>query len=338
MSEENNRQPVISIIVPVYNVSKYLRECLDSVINQTFADWVGILIDDGSSDGSGSICDEYAARDHRFRVIHQENRGIVAVRNLGLQAATGDFIAWVDGDDMVHPQWLEAMHHISTTHDCDIAVVNYTGFREINELDFKPIDVKAPIKISQGDAINQLYHYKLSASVWNKLYNKRIIQDTAFCANIYAQRGEDWDFNLQLLLKVPHIYVSQTPLYCYRMREGSLTNAYDINFLIDDIMSQCDIYEHFMATSHDQRYIPLILNRLYSKLLNRKKEALIQGKLDEHAKQIFDETLRRTYADYKACKGIPATTKAAFSFFYRRPRLFHWLFQLRYGIINRIRH
>lgn len=334
MCEDNKRRPRISVIIPVYNVSKYIRECLDSVINQTFDDWEGILIDDGSSDGSGSICDEYAARDHRFRVIHQENQGLVAARNRGLPTAKGDYIAWVDSDDIVHPQWLEAMLHISSTHDCDIAVVNYTGFRDTNELDFKPIDVKAPVKISQGDAINQLYHYKLSASVWNKLYNKRIIQDTTF----HIAKGEDWDFNLQMLLKVPYIYVSQTPLYYYRIREGALTNGYDIDFLINDLITHCDIYEHFMATSHDQRYIPLILNRLYSKLLNRKKEALIQGKLDEHAKQIFDETLRRTYADYKACKGIPATTKAAFSFFYRRPRLFHWLFQLRYGIINRIRH
>lgn len=325
---------MISIIIPVYNVSEYLRECLDSVINQSFTDWEGILINDGSTDDSGSICDEFASRDKRFRVIHQSNQGIVAVRNLGLQEANGDYIAWVDSDDIVHPQWLETMYDISTLHDCDISVVSHVGFREIDEICLGLTDVKSAYKISQHDAIEQLYHYKLSATVWNKLYNRRIIKNTVF----HTQKGEDWDFNLQLLLKVPHVYATETPLYFYRIREGSLTNAYDINFLIEDLITECDIYEHFMETSHEEEYIPIILHRIYRNLMNFKKDAVLQGKLNEHAHQIFNETIRRTYNDYKKCQEISKVTKTAFNFFYRHPRLYHLALKLKYNIIKNIHH
>ena len=108
--------PFVSIIIPVYNVAPYLRECLDSVLAQTFADWEAICVDDGSSDGSGTILDEYAARDQRFRVLHQKNSGVSAARNVALQVALGKWITFLDGDDRFDTGRLAALFSIAHKH------------------------------------------------------------------------------------------------------------------------------------------------------------------------------------------------------------------------------
>ena len=103
--------PKISIIVPVYKVEKYLHRCLDSIVNQTFTDWECILIDDGSPDNSGIICDEYAQMDRRFKVIHQENKGVSAARNAGLDVAKGEWIGFVDSDDWIEKETYEVAYN-----------------------------------------------------------------------------------------------------------------------------------------------------------------------------------------------------------------------------------
>ena len=99
----------LAILIPVYNAEKYLRECLDSVLAQTFPDWEAICVDDGSTDGSGAILDEYAAKDGRFRVIHQKNAGVSAARNAALDVAKGEWVCFVDADDVIDRDWLRAM-------------------------------------------------------------------------------------------------------------------------------------------------------------------------------------------------------------------------------------
>ena len=122
MAEESQRltSPKVSIIVPVYKVEPYLRRCLDSIAAQTFTDWECMLIDDGSPDASGEICDEYASRDGRFRVIHQENKGVSAARNAGLTAAKGKYIGFVDSDDWIEPNMYEHLYTavLKTKSDC----------------------------------------------------------------------------------------------------------------------------------------------------------------------------------------------------------------------------
>ena len=99
------KDPQISVIVPVYQAEAYIRRCLDSIVNQTFQDWECILVDDGSKDNSGAICDEYAVKDSRFRVIHQTNRGVSVARQVGLDASKGEYIAFADPDDWVETKW-----------------------------------------------------------------------------------------------------------------------------------------------------------------------------------------------------------------------------------------
>ena len=114
--------PEISVIVPVYNVEKYLPRCLDSILAQTFRDFELILVDDGSTDASGAICEEYAARDSRIRVLHQENQGQAAARNRALDIAQGEYIGFVDSDDYIHPQMFEILMRNAWAHDADISV------------------------------------------------------------------------------------------------------------------------------------------------------------------------------------------------------------------------
>ena len=103
----------ISIIIPIYNIERYLHRCLDSVLNQTFEEWQAILVDDGSTDKSGEIAEEYAAKDNRFVVTHKENGGLSDARNVGISKATGEYIMFVDGDDFIHPQAMEIIYALA---------------------------------------------------------------------------------------------------------------------------------------------------------------------------------------------------------------------------------
>ena len=113
--------PKISIIIPVYKVEKYLRRCLDSVLNQTFTDWEAICVNDCSPDNSGAILNEYAARDKRIKVInHKENSGLSASRNTAIEHATGDYVMYLDSDDFIHPQTMEIAYYLAQRDDSDI--------------------------------------------------------------------------------------------------------------------------------------------------------------------------------------------------------------------------
>lgn len=116
---------MISVIVAVYQAENYLRRCLDSILNQTFKDWDCILVDDGSTDRSGVICDEHAVRDSRFRVIHQANRGVSITRQVGLDAAKGEYIIFADSDDWVEAEWLEKLHRKMIADNVDMVICDF---------------------------------------------------------------------------------------------------------------------------------------------------------------------------------------------------------------------
>ena len=129
------KTPLISIIIPVYNVEKYLSECLDSVIAQTYQNWEAICVNDGSPDNCGAILDQYASTDPRIKVIHQENRGVSDTRNVGLKQAIGEYITFLDSDDMLYPQFLEYMLNTIQKDNSDIVCCDkLKGKKHINTL------------------------------------------------------------------------------------------------------------------------------------------------------------------------------------------------------------
>lgn len=174
---------LLSVIVPVYKVEPYLRRCLDSIINQTYKNLEIILIDDGSPDNCGEICDEYALIDNRIKVIHKENGGVSSARNVGLESARGSFIAFVDSDDYLDYEMYETLIKIAKEEQSDIVEC---GYRWIKPEGIRDIDNTRNIDIYTNlEALETLYFGDqisggLSIVVWNKIYNSRLLQDIRF--------------------------------------------------------------------------------------------------------------------------------------------------------------
>ena len=177
-----NSKPLVSIIIPVYNVEKYLDKCLDSVVNQTYTNLEIILVDDGSPDRCPAICDEWKSRDSRIKVIHQPNGGLSRARNAGLKIATGEFIGFVDSDDWIEPDMYETLLSTMLETGADIVVCNFYC-EEVNSDAFiqKP---KSPVieRYTAEEALKLLISEKtfIHPVVWNKLFRKHLLTNLLF--------------------------------------------------------------------------------------------------------------------------------------------------------------
>lgn len=212
----------ISIIIPVYNAEKYLRKCLESVLSQTFVFFECLLVDDGSTDGSGKICDEYASSDLRFKVFHKTNGGVSSARNVGIRNATGAWITFVDADDFVKVDYLANLHsHTSSTIDM---VISYAEIHRNNG----SIDRENyPSKLITRENFDEMFidnDIQWHTSPWSKLYRREIIEknNLSFCVGMHI--SEDALFNFKFMALSRSIYISKDTDYCYfKERSESLT-------------------------------------------------------------------------------------------------------------------
>ncbi len=214
---------LVSIIVPIYNVEKYLRNCLDSLITQTYRNVEIILVDDGSKDSSGDICDEYALKDSRIIVIHKENGGLSSARNAGLDIATGDFFMFVDSDDHVESQFCEKPLQLALKNNVDIVAFGYFKIR----LDGRKVEFKTdnPRIISPSEGVKILLT-KTDTIVdysWNKIYRRSLFDEIRFPQ---GKVFEDQATTYLLFHKANAIYVSDDVLYDYYFRETSITAGF----------------------------------------------------------------------------------------------------------------
>lgn len=212
--------PKFSIIIPVYNVAPYLRECLDSVLAQTFTDWEAICVDDGSTDGSGAILDEYAVRDGRFRVIHQVNAGVSAARNAALDVANGEYICFLDGDDVLRANWLRRIHEtVVANPGVDWIRTGYLIWREGDAIK-STTSPNIGAKEDGDEASRTLWR---EVSYWGMPFlnvcRREAIGQTRFNPNIACR--EDALFCLEAAHTVRSIAVTDIAEYNYRQREGS---------------------------------------------------------------------------------------------------------------------
>lgn len=236
----------ISIIVPVYNVEKYLRECLDSISQLKAFSWEAILVDDGSTDTSGQICDEYAKQDSRFRVIHQKNAGVSAARNAGLDAAKGEWIWFVDSDDSINPDF--EISNPEVFDDADYVLFDMRKFRdgeELNTLEHQKGTVKCT-DLSKNDFLCKYqcnHHQRLFyKKTWVMIDHH---QRLAFCLG--TRVGEDLEFQYKYLTRCQRPARLDAVLYNYRLREGSATqddsyrrkNLEDLPLVIDRLLKWC---------------------------------------------------------------------------------------------------
>ena len=216
---------LISIAVPVYNVESYLKSCIDSLLAQTYRNIEILLIDDGSTDQSGNICDSYAQKDGRIRVFHTENQGVSSARNRGIEEAAGRYLIFVDSDDAIHSQLLECYMQYA---DSDSVLL--CGMTESEEelCQMKPDNLNQQIRKYDREHFSMIYAENLINSPVNKLYQLDILKKYQIHFPADKNMGEDLLFNLDYLRHAPEQYrLMDVPFYYYRQeREGSLTTGY----------------------------------------------------------------------------------------------------------------
>lgn len=218
---------MISVIIPVYNVEAFLPACLESVIRQSYAGLEIILVDDGSTDSCPAICDAYAARDARIRVIHQQNRGLSAARNAGIEAASGEYISFVDSDDFILPGMLEHLLEQARRHDADYVQCGYVRCREEDTIAqiILPDEVESVqvFEDAYGKMKSCIRGEELYISAWGKLFSRGLFRNIRFPeGKVY----EDVSFTLQAIHSARKIIVSFRTGYVYRSHSGSITNTH----------------------------------------------------------------------------------------------------------------
>lgn len=236
MIKTTEKNPFISIIVPVYNVEKYLNQCVDSVLNQTFKNFELILVDDGSKDGSPNICDKYLKKDSRVIVIHQKNGGQVKARKAGLEIAKGEYLFFVDSDDWLEFDALEVACKSAVDNDADI--VTFDGYFCYSN--GRKLPVKQSVKSGVFDKqamINEIYpqmiysgrffYFGIYAAMWNKIFRKSLLYPNMINVNPLLKIGEDGVTTFSSFLDAKRICVlNDAHLYDYRDNNFSITRSY----------------------------------------------------------------------------------------------------------------
>lgn len=221
---------MISVIIPIYNAQKYLSKCLDSVVNQSYSELEIILVDDGSTDESGKICDEYAMNDKRIKVIHKKNAGLVAARKTGLMASTSKYIAYVDADDWIEPNMMERMYSIMVQEDVDIVMCGryedtenlcrsvFHGFREGRYDKEELIRLIYPNMICNGG----FFEWGILPNLWDKLYKRECLEEFQMNVDDRLTMGEDAACVYPTILNANSIYIMHECLYHYRQSSLSM--------------------------------------------------------------------------------------------------------------------
>jgi glycosyltransferase involved in cell wall biosynthesis len=245
-------QNLISVIVPIYGVEKYLSECIESILSQTYTNLEIILVNDGSKDNCPSICDYYASIDNRILVLHKLNGGLVSARKEGLKVSKGDYIAYIDGDDWVEPEMYEEMLKYALKYDVDIVV---GGHKE--ELNGKVVEVlynNLPEGLYNGLRLeNEIFPKMLNTGafskfgifsyLWNKLFKRSIIYDNQLAVDDRIFMAEDAACTYPTLLDSKSIYISNSAFYRYRQRVDSMVKTRDTTYLDID---KYNVLYHFL--------------------------------------------------------------------------------------------
>ena len=214
--------PLISIITPVYNVEQYLRQCIESIIMQDFQDWELILVDDGSTDKSGVICDEYALKEERIRVLHKENSGQADSRNVALQLAKADLIGFVDSDDWIESDMYSVLYHTLIENQADIAICGY--FQDYKDISEASCAIGEVVVYNRDEALKLILEDKVIKSfLWDKLFHRKVITDLLPKSYYY----EDYATLFKWFINANKIAFCQRPEYHYRQRKGSTDHDAD---------------------------------------------------------------------------------------------------------------
>lgn len=266
------KNPTISVIVPVYNSEKYLHRCIDSILAQTYTDFELLLIDDGSTDSSGAICDEYAQKDKRVRVFHKENGGVSPARNMGLENAIGEWVTFVDSDDYTDSQWLKNYIDLICINQVDLVC---QGFKTDKPL-FKGLKTNSygiNFKGNVVDCIETLFRNNILGFCWNKLFLNQIIETHNIRYNEKISLREDEIFVMQYLLYTKSCICTNKIGYFYSVPEWNLKyklsteeeeTAYKTLFTITENLFQkrkSEVYQYYLHHMTDFFVLQCIENK-----------------------------------------------------------------------------
>ncbi len=275
-----------SVIIPVYNVEKYLSECVDSVLGQTFTDFELILVDDGSKDTSGALCDEYAAKDARVKVIHKENGGQSTARNIGVDASGGQYVLFLDSDDFIRDNRFFEDVHAAIEEDTDIVVYRYVKHYEdrVDECGISLADIDPTDKVA---FLSELVRRDaFFCSCWSKCTRLAILKDNAIQFDT-SLSCEDMDWYYNVVFKAQHFKVIDKPYIAYRQRENSVTSSFNKKSIKDNIYT-IDTWARRFEGIEDERQREVLfasLAKLYCNLLI--SYARHSAKLRDEKKAIF---------------------------------------------------
>lgn len=225
----------LSVIVPVYNVERYLRQCLDSILGQTFSDIELIVVDDGSTDQSGRICDEYAEKDSRIVVIHKNNGGLADARNAGLDVISSEYVGFVDSDDWIRPQMYEMLLSCQEKTNAEIVACRIHFFSDDGKINEVWPQTELDYIYSRSDFINHFFpdiKRSIMPSVCNKIFKKSVFEAIRFPL---GRRYEDAYIQLDIYDTAKKIAVINEPLYEYRKRSGSITDQVSYEYYLDQL-------------------------------------------------------------------------------------------------------
>ena len=217
-------KPVVSIIVPVYNIEQYLDECIRSLVQQTYQNIEIILVDDGSTDASSDICDSYAKKYKHVKVRHQKNKGVSSARNAGIKAAKGEWIIFADGDDEMSSDAVDTLVNTAIKTEADCVSGNFVSYSDSHAVSVVSTSPEKIVLVDREEALkNLLYQRQIANAPFAKLYKADCIRKVRFSESITA--AEDLQFNYFALKNVQKVAIIDTIVYLYRRREGSAINA-----------------------------------------------------------------------------------------------------------------
>ena len=289
----------VSVVVAAYNVERFLPKTIESILTQTYSDIEILLVDDGSTDQSGEICDSYARKDVRCKVIHQQNKGLSGARNTGKKHASGEYISFIDGDDILHPAFIGALVSLLEQEPtCDVAIalgVKVAAEEPIRKyLDAKPdlndyrvISAEEYINLLMSDSSEQSYQWHV---VWNKLYRTEFVQNMEF----EKVHNEDLVFNYKMALQCPKIVkMNSVPLYFWIQRGTSISHNSNFYTNIKSIQSYTNILEYTPA--QDTCHRSLCLSKLFKRFLSC-RSALASQQSDEY--QLLQQVRKQYFNEY----------------------------------------
>ena len=273
----------VSVIVPIYNVEKYIGKCVDSIRNQDYPNIEIILVDDGSPDKSPQIIDEMASNDDRIKVIHEKNGGVSSARNRGIAAATGEYIMFVDGDDWVDDDYVSYFVDLIEKHGCDI------GMDKNNYMVEKTMSADKSYRVSAEKAIEWIYLGTLFVAVWNKIYKTSLLRESGVLFNEEIWYGEGMLFNIECLQCVEEVAIGEKAVYHQTYNPDSAMRSFNLesNFCgIRSMELQKDVWKKkSRAIKRAWTYHRYCFNRTII-------GGLVDSEIVDENREVYDECVR----------------------------------------------